>query len=507
MEAVQDKKETPEKGKLERGNGMNQLPKTPHLLAFGLQHALIILFQTLPAPLLISAGVGLDAVQTALLVASALFVSGICTFIQSFGLGPIGAKIPMVMVGSFVFIAPAALIIPQSGFGGYMGACIVAAIVCGIIFVLFSGWLKVIFPSFISGAVLLVLGTGLIGNALNNCAGGAGVENYGDPMFLALAGITFLITLVLSVFGKGFIQGAAPLIGMIVGFIISICLGMVDFSSVSEAAWFGVPQPLAWGISFPIDACVVMTLVAVCGVVEILGTTSATVDTAASRPATLEETRKTVLTQAVTSVFAGIFNAVPTISGSANIGLMGITKVFSRYAVACAGVIVLVMGLCPKFSAVFSVIPNPVFGGAVLMMFGTILVNGMKIIMESEQTGRTQTILAVALAIGIGFNSFPDALSQFPFWVSTMLCGVPGTAFAAVLLNLILPGRNLKKQSLEDEAAQAAQSANKSAEDESYEENLVGVEVNVSGLEAPKPGEVVSPIDFEGAKHPENEKR
>lgn len=139
MEAVQDKKETPERGKLERGNGMSQLPKTTHLLAFGLQHALIILFQTLPAPLLISAGVGLDAVQTALLVASALFVSGICTFIQSFGLGPIGAKIPMVMVGSFVFIAPAALIIPQSGFGGYMGACIVAAIVCGIIFVLFSG--------------------------------------------------------------------------------------------------------------------------------------------------------------------------------------------------------------------------------------------------------------------------------------------------------------------------------------------------------------------------------
>ncbi len=88
-----------------------------------------------------------------------------------------------------------------------------------------------------------------------------------------------------------------------------------------------------------------------------------------------------------------------------------------------------------------------------------------------------------------------------------MLCGVPGTAFAAVLLNLILPGRNLKKQSLEDEAAQAAQSANKPAEDENYEENLVGVEVNVSGLEAPKPGEVVSPIDFEGAKHPENEKR
>ena len=127
----------------------------------------------------------------------------------------------MVQVGSFVFIAPALLIAPQAGFGGYMGACIVAAIVCGVVFVLFSDWLKAIFPSFISGAVLLVLGTGLIGNALANCAGGSGAETFGDPVNLALAAATFLITLVLSVFGKGFLQGAAPLIGMAVGFVIA----------------------------------------------------------------------------------------------------------------------------------------------------------------------------------------------------------------------------------------------------------------------------------------------
>ena len=437
-----------EKKALKRGYGMNELPKAGELGAFGLQHALLILFQTLPAPLLIAGGLGMGPVETSILIASALFVSGICTFVQSFGVGPLGAKIPMVMVGSFVFIAPALLIIPQAGFGGYMGACIVAAVVCGIVFVLFSDWLKVIFPSFVSGAVLLVLGTGLIGNALANCAGGSGAATFGDPINLALAGVTFLITLVLSVFGKGFIQGAAPLIGMAAGFVVAIVMGMVDFTAVSEAAWFGLPQPLYWGISFPIDACLVMTLIAVCGVVEILGTTAATTTVADNRMATPGETKKTVLTQAVTSVFAGLFNAVPTISGSANIGLMDVTRVFTRYAVAVAGGFVLLMGLCPKFSAVFSVIPNPVFGGAVLMLFGSILVNGMKIIMDSEQTSRTQTILAVSLAVGIGFNSVAGALDQFPFWVSTMLCGVPGTAFVAVILNVILPGRNLKKQSV-----------------------------------------------------------
>ena len=438
-----------------RGYGMNECPRPAELGAFGLQHALLILFQTLPAPLLIAGGLGFGPLETSLLIASALFVSGICTFVQSFGVGPLGAKIPMVQVGSFVFIAPALLIAPQAGFGGYMGACIVAAIVCGVVFVLFSDWLKVIFPSFISGAVLLVLGTGLIGNALANCAGGSGAETFGDPVNLALAAATFLITLVLSVFGKGFLQGAAPLIGMAVGFVIAICMGMVDFSSVSEAAWFGLPQPLHWGISFPVDACLVMTLVAVCGVVEILGTTAATTTVAAGRMATPGETKKTVLTQAVGSVFAGLFNAVPTISGSANIGLMDVTRVFTRYAVSVAGGFILLMGLCPKLSAVFSVIPNPVFGGAVLMLFGSILVNGMKIIMDSEQTSRTQTILAVSLAVGIGFNSVAGALDQFPFWVSTMLCGVPGTAFVAVILNVLLPGRNLKKQPLAAGGAEA----------------------------------------------------
>lgn len=437
--------ETKKEGKLKRGYGMNELPALTELIPFGLQHALIFMFSTLPAPILIAGGLGLGTAETALLIACSLFVCGICTIIQSFGVGPLGARIPMGFVGSFVFISPALLIIPQAGFGGYMGACIVAAIVCGLVFGLFSDWLKVIFPPFVSGAVLLVLGTGLIGNAINNAAGGSGVADFGDPTFLALAGVTFLVTLILSVLGKGFVAGAAPLIGMIIGFVISIPMGMVDFSTVNEAAWVGIPEPLHWGLSFPIDGCIIMTLIAICGVVEILGTTSATTTVAEGRIATPEETKKTVVTQAVTSVFACCFNVVPTISSSANIGLMGVTRVYSRFAVTTAGVILLAMGLCPKFAALFSIVPNPVFGGAILMMFGTILCSGMKIIMESDLTDRTQTILAVALAVGIGFNSVSGALAQFPFWVSTLLCGVPGTAFVAVILNILLPGRNLKK--------------------------------------------------------------
>ena len=244
-------KETKEKGMIKRGYGMNELPAPGELVAFGVQHMLIFMFSTLPAPILIAGGLGLSAAETGLLIMCSLFVCGVCAIIQSFGVGPLGARIPMGFVGSFVFISPALLIIPQAGFGGYMGACIVAAIICGIVFGLFSDWLKVIFPPFVSGAVLMVLGTGLIGNAIANAAGGNGIENFGDPTFLALAGVTFLITLLLSVLGKGFVSGAAPLFGMIIGFAICICMGMVDFTPVAEAAWVGVPEPLHWGLSFP----------------------------------------------------------------------------------------------------------------------------------------------------------------------------------------------------------------------------------------------------------------
>ena len=122
-------------------------------------------------------------------------------------------------------------------------------------------------------------------------------------------------------------------------------------------------------------------------------------------------------------------------------GLLGITKVFSRYVVAVAGVIMVCAGLCPKVSALCSVIPTPVFGGAVILTFGIVMVSGMQIIMRDRPGGRTTTILAVSLAVGLGFSAQPEALASFPLWVSMFLSGVPGTALTAVALNLILPGR------------------------------------------------------------------
>lgn len=426
---------------IKQGYGMHECPPVHQLIPFGLQHALLIAFQSLPYPLLVSAGLGFSAAETALLIACSFFVGGVSSVIQALGIGPVGGKVPIAMVCSIVFVSPALLIAPEYGFGGFMGACLVGTLICCGIFFGFADKLKIIFPTFVSGAVVLVLGTSLIGVAVDYCAGGGGSANYGDPMNFAFAGITFLIILTLTVFGKGFLRGAAPLIGLATGFVIAAATGQVDFAPVTDAAWAGLPEPLHWGISFHPVAIATIALLGLCGIAELLGDTTAMTNLVAGRMPTKRETRGVIFTQGITSAISAVFNGGPTISASADVGLLGVTRVFSRYVVAVAGVIMILAGLCPKVSAIASIIPTPVFGGAVLMMFGVILVSGIKIIGDCQPDQRMTTILSVSLAIGLGFNAVPAALAQFPLAVSMLLCGVPGTALSAVILNLLLPGR------------------------------------------------------------------
>lgn len=428
------------------GYKINDRPPVKELIPFGVQHALLIAFQALPYPLLVAAGLGFDPAQTAILVSCAFFVAGLSTILQTIGVGPVGGKVPIAMTVSVVFVSPALLIAPQVGYAGYVGACLVGSLICGLVFFAFSDKLRIIFPPFVSGSVVFVLGATLIGVALGYCAEGSGNVDYGDPSNFVLSGITLCAVLVFHVLGKGFLHGAAPLIGLCIGFLVAIGMGKVDFQPVVDAAWIGLPQPLYWGIEFPLDACLTIGFLAICGVAELLGDVSATTKIAADRMPTRRETRGVIFTQAITSAFSGLFNCGPTISASADVGLLGFTKVCSRFVVAVAGSIMVLAGICPKISALCSVIPTAVFGGAVLLMFGVILVNGIKIIMESKPDERVVTIVAVSTAIGLGFNAFPEALAQFPFWVSMFLCGIPGTAFTAVLLNLVLPGRKNSTQ-------------------------------------------------------------
>ena len=347
-----------------QGYGMDERPPVRELVPFGVQHALLVAFQALPAPLLVSAGLGFSPAETTVLVACALFVAGVSTLVQTLGIGPVGGKLPIAMVCSIVFVSPALLIAPQVGYAGYVGACLVGSLVCGVVFFAFSDRLKVVVPSFVSGAVVFVLGTTLLGVALGYCAGGADSPGFGDPANYLLAGITLAHGAGLQCARQGIPARGCP--------AHRLGRGVRDGSSArvasTSARWRRLrgslfPSRCAGASQFPIDACITIAFLAICGVAELLGDTSATTMLTEERMPTKRETRGVIFTQAVTSGFSALFNNGPTISASADVGLLGITRVFSRHVVAVAGAIMIVAGLCPKVSALCSVIPTPVFGG------------------------------------------------------------------------------------------------------------------------------------------------
>ena len=189
---------------------------------------------------------------------------------------------------------------------------------------------------------------------------------------------------------------------------IVFIFGKLDLSSIANEKWFRIPKPLYFGIK------------------------------SEPRLPSSKESKGGIMAQGISSIISNMFNMVPTISGSANIGLCGITGVTSRYVVSFAGVVIAICSICPKICAVFSVIPYPILGGVALTAFGTILVSGMNVIRNSELTSRETTIVGVSLAVGIGFSMVPYSIAVFPFWASSLLSGVPGTALTAIILSLLL---------------------------------------------------------------------
>jgi len=211
-----------------------------------------------------------------------------------------------------------------------------------------------------------------------------------------------------------------------------------DLLSIANEKWFRIPEPLHFGIKFNLGPIVTISILCFIALVELMGDQASAAMLSEQRLPSVKESKGGIMAQGISSIISSMFNMVPTISGSANIGLCGITGVTSRYVVCLAGVVIAICSICPKLCAIFSIIPYPILGGVALTAFGTILVSGMNVIRNSELTNRETTIVGVSLAVGIGFSMVPDSLAAFPFWASSLLSGVPGTALTAIVLSLLL---------------------------------------------------------------------
>ncbi|MHB9927672.1 nucleobase:cation symporter-2 family protein [Clostridium botulinum] len=417
--------------------GVNDKPQILMQILLGLQHIFAAFGGIIVVPIVISAALGFDAQTSTALISSAILAAGVATFIQSRGIGPIGARVACIMGTDFTFVAPAIAVGGKFGLSGIFGATILGA---GIVIILsfFVKPLMKLFPPIVTGTVVSLIGLTLLPVSIDWAAGGAGSANYGSLKNISIALFIMIVTLLLNHYGKGLVSSASILIGMIVGYIICIPLEMVDFSSVSQASWVSLPKIFGYGITFnlqvllPFIPAYFVTIIGTVGCLKAITEVSGI--KADEKPITAG-----VLSDGVGSMLAGVFGALPNTSFSQNIGLIPLTKVASRYVTMMAGILLVILGLFPKFAALINIMPQPVLGGVGIVMFGTVAAAGIQTLSSIKLNNRNMLIIATSIGLGLGVTFRPEFIAQLPESLKMIFSsGISTGTIVALLLNVIL---------------------------------------------------------------------
>ncbi|MDZ7853854.1 MAG: nucleobase:cation symporter-2 family protein [Halomonas sp.] len=418
---------------------VDAMPPLGRAIPLGLQHVLAMFVGNVTVPIIIAGAADLSAEQTTFMIQAAMFVAGVATLVQSLGLGPIGARLPIVMGTSFGFVPVLIPIAVGMGLPAALGAALCGGVAMALVG-LFLPWFRFLFPPVVTGTFVIMLGTLLMPVGLAYVGGGFGAEDFGASHHLLLAGLVLLITLGLHQFGRGIWSEAAPLIGLLAGYVAATAFGLVDFSAIGGAAWVSLPTPLAIGLEFHWAAVLPVVLLAVVTCAESIGDIAGTTAGGLDRAPTAKELSGGVMADGLASVFAAIFNAFPQISFSQNVGMVALTGVVSRYVVAIGGGFLVIAGLLPKLGAIVSSIPNAVLGGAVVIMFGMIASAGIKMLSHIDFNKRNMVIIGVSLSAAIGLPAQEGLYANLSDNLQAIIESglIPG-ALCAIVLNLILP--------------------------------------------------------------------
>ncbi|MEE6030921.1 MULTISPECIES: nucleobase:cation symporter-2 family protein [Avibacterium] len=409
-------------------------------LLLAAQHLLAALGGIIAVPLVIGNVLKLPTEDTITLVNAALLISGVVTIIQCRGLGPIGIRLPSVMGTSFTFVAAALAIgFSEDGVAGILGASLVGSLVM-IIGSFFMPYIRKLFPPVVTGTVVMMIGLSLIPVAVDWFAGGQRNDpNYATPENLMMASFVLVIVVILVQWGKGIFSAAAIVIGMMTGYVVALALGWVNFDGVKQAQIFAVPQPLHFGLSFPIAGIIGMSIAYLVTIVESSGNFLA-LGNATKTEITGKHLRGGVLCDGLGSALAAIMSTTPFSSFSQNIGVISLTGVASRYVVALTGALLVLAGLFPVFGALIVSIPLPVLGGAGLMMFAMIIAAGIQMLDSIERSKRNGLIIAISIGCGLAVTTRPELLEKLPHFFKEVLgSGITVGSLLALILNLILP--------------------------------------------------------------------
>lgn len=415
------------------------------LFLYGLQHVLAMYAGAVAVPLIIAAAAGLTKAQTAFLINADLFTCGIATLIQTLGFWKLGIRIPVIQGVTFAAVTPMVMIAQGKGEMGMTtiyGAVIVAGIFTFFLAPFFSKLLR-FFPPVVTGSVITVIGVSLLPVGVNWAAGGVGNKSYGSLMFLAVAGIVLLTILLINKYFKGFIANIAVLLGLVVGLIVAMPLGMVNFSGVSSAPWIGIDTPFYYGLpKFDTGAIVAMILVMLVVMVESTGDFLA-IGEVIEKPIGEEDLSRGLRADGFATMLGGIFNAFPYTAFAQNVGLVGLTGIKSRFVVATSGGILVLMGLFPKLATIIASLPNAVLGGAGIAMFGIVAASGIKTLSKVDFQKNPHNIFVVAISIGVGLIPLvaPDFFKMFPGWSQTVVhSGITLGSLTAIILNAFFNG-------------------------------------------------------------------
>ncbi|WP_430618557.1 xanthine permease [Enterococcus sp. DIV1767] len=408
----------------------------------GLQHLLAMYAGAVAVPLLIGTGLGFNEEQMTYLISIDIFMCGIATLLQLVVTRFFGIGLPVVLGCAIQAVSPLILIGTKSGISAIYGAIIAAGIFIVLIAGIFSK-IKVLFPPLVTGTVITVIGLTLIPVAITKIGGGdAAAVNFGDPTNLLLGFVTIALIIGVQVFGKGFIRSIAVLIGLIGGTILAALLGLVDLSAIAHAPVFHLPQPFYFGLpTFDLWSIVLMIIISIVSLVESTGVYFALGDIT-EKPITGNDLKRGYRAEGLAVILGGIFNTFPYTGFSQNVGLVQLSGIKTRRPIFFSAIFLIVLGLFPKVGAIAQIIPEAVLGGGMLVMFGMVAVQGMRMLSKVDfMNDKNLLVIAVSIGFGLGFNMMPTLFSQMPETVQMFTGnGIVMSSLTAIVLNLFFNG-------------------------------------------------------------------
>ena len=432
----------------------NYTPPLGKAVPLGIQHVLAMFVSNVTPAIIVAgaAGIGFGSDQGALgfpdmtyMIQMSMLFAGIATLFQTIGMGPVGARLPIVQGTSFAFIPvmiPAVAGLGTAGLAGLMTGIVFGGIF-HFILGMFIGRIRFALPPLVTGLIVLMIGLALVKVGIQYAAGG--VPMMGKPEFGSLAMwtpalVVVIVTLAIKFFTRGFMSVAAVLIGIIAGYLVAMMMGQVNTGNVGRAAIFAMPMPFKYGFEFNIAIVIGMCFMAIVSAIETVGDTSGITKGGAGREATDKEVSGATYADGLGTAIAGVFGGLPNTSFSQNVGLVAMTGVMSRHVVTIGAIFLIICGFVPKIGAMINTVPINVLGGGVIVMFGMVCASGVNMLSDVNWNRRNMVIFAISLSIGLGLQLEPSALQHLPATAKILLTsGLLPSAALAIILNLALP--------------------------------------------------------------------